>query len=530
MPQNDEYVYRYNLAHEFERQLDKYSENIAIAFPQGSREVTYSNYNELANQLARHLVGLGAQRNDVILASGEKTLPTFLLMLACLKAGFIYAIFDPESPVSRLQKIIGQCNPKLVFCSPESELIHERPDLFESGRVVSNFERDLLNLISVQSTSNLEETQSVHSETGAYIMFTSGSTGTPKGVLVSHASVIYFIHWARQTFRIKPYQRATNINPLYFDNSVFDYYTTLFSGGTLVPFDKSFIKEPHFLVTEIDRMQCDQIFSVPSLLVFLLAMKALDSESFGSIKRIIFGGEGFPKTKLQQIYTLYRGSVKFYNVYGPTEATCMCSAHLITDEDFFDMVNLPTLGKIAPNFDFILVNDGNENINSKSRTDVGELCLIGPCVAKGYYNDEKRSSEVFVQNPARTEYRERMYKTGDIVRYDPLTNYLHFISRKDYQVKHMGHRIELGEIEVVVNTLDYVSEAAAIFGTKNGLSCIFLIVAPNHGDDGLKIKLDLRKLLPEYMIPTKIFLLDALPKNPSGKIDRPALTRRYFGK
>ena len=255
-------------------------------------------------------------------------------------------------------------------------------------------------------------------------------------------------------------------------------------------------------------------------------MKVFNSNNFRTIRKVIFGGEGYPKAKLKPIFDLYKRDASFFNVYGPTEGTCICSAYKIKEADFDDMKGLITLGEIARNFDYLLLDPEGEVVHSDGE---GELCLLGPGLAKGYYNDLELTQEVFVQNPSHDKYQEYIYKTGDIVRRDADTGYLFFVSRTDYQIKHMGYRIELGEIEAMANTLDYVSEAAAIHGVENSLSKVFLIVASNKQEDAPRIKMDLRNLLPDFMIPARIFILDRLPKNANGKIDRPALVKEYFG-
>jgi len=234
------------------------------------------------------------------------------------------------------------------------------------------------------------------------------------------------------------------------------------------------------------------------------------------MKRFIFGGEGFAKPKLKKLYDMYGSSARLYNVYGPTECTCICSSYLIDESDFEDMGNLAPLGFLAPNFDYVLMNpDANASY--------GELCLKGPNVGAGYYNDKERTLNSFIQNPYNDKYNEVIYRTGDLVQVDD-NGYLNFKGRADNQIKHMGYRIELEEIESLLNTLAYVDEAAVIYEHINeSLGQIVAFVATGAAKEPAEVLSDLKLLVPEYMVPRKMYIFEQLPKNQNGKIDKVAL-------
>jgi D-alanine--poly(phosphoribitol) ligase subunit 1 len=238
-------------------------------------------------------------------------------------------------------------------------------------------------------------------------------------------------------------------------------------------------------------------------------MRVLSRDDMKKIRVFSFGGEGYPKTSLKILYDLYSFRSSFFNVYGPTECTCICSATKLHDGDFDDMHGLPRLGKLAPNFSYILLE--------------GELCLMGPQVGLGYYNDSVRTAQSFIDNPLNPHWSERMYKTGDIVREDERRE-LHFVGRKDNQIKHMGYRIELEEIEAGLSRLGYVKQAVALHGkSANGISKIVAAIASSEKHDPIKIRGDLRQFLPDYMIPSEFIWMEELPKNPNGKVDRKKL-------
>jgi D-alanine--poly(phosphoribitol) ligase subunit 1 len=158
----------------------------------------------------------------------------------------------------------------------------------------------------------------------------------------------------------------------------------------------------------------------------------------------------------------------------------------------------------------------------------GELCLLGPNVGKGYYNDSERTKASFVQNPLHKNFTDLMYKTGDLARLDPADRKIYIQGRKDNQIKHMGYRIELEEIESALNCLSYISEAAVLHSSSNGLSRIVAVVSTTQSCADQLIKQDLRLIIPDYMIPTVFYREEILPKNPNGKVDRRYLVEKYL--
>jgi len=515
-------MYEYNLGIRFQQIVEERSPHTALWFSE-SRSITFGSLNQLANQIARLLQNQNVTKGDVVCLSGEKSIDTFACIIACLKIGAIYCVIDPATPVERLRKILSTCKPKLVLA--EGEFI----DRFTG--VVSALDIETLNSDVISNSvheiddSNLLVTRNVTGSNGAYIMFTSGSTGIPKGALMTHANVLNLIDWSRHTFKIEFSDTLTNVNPLYFDNSVFDLYSSLFNGAKLAPFTKDETKDPKLLVDKIDSAKCTLWFSVPSLLIFLQIMKAADGERMKSIKRFVFGGEGYPKAKLKALYDAYSPGSELFNVYGPTECTCICSNYKLSDSDFDNLQGLPPLGHIAENFSFLIVDEKGEVL---PEGETGELCLLGPNVGKGYYNDPERTNLSFVQNPLHSAYLDLMYKTGDLASVDPADGKLYIRGRRDNQIKHMGYRIELEEIEAALNCLDYISEAAVLHSRNGQLSRIVAVVSTKADRDDVQIKQDLRSIIPDYMIPAVYYREDVLPKNPNGKVDRRRLTQKYL--
>ncbi|MBL0268165.1 MAG: AMP-binding protein [Chitinophagaceae bacterium] len=371
-------MYEYNLALRFQDIVERYPQRISLWFNE-RESYTYLDLNCRANQMARLLFRHGLASGDVVCISGLKNIHTFSLMLACLKIGVVYSIFDPDSPPERLRKIFSTCRPRLV--AADAELLQKMGTIFAE-------------------------------------------------LLID------------------------------------------------------------------DLAGCTLWFSVPSLLIYLQTMKATDGRYLRRIKRFIFGGEGYPKPKLKALYDVYSETSEFFNVSGPTECTCICSSYKITADDFRDLQGFPPLGSIAGNFSYLILDDENKIV---SEGELGELCLLGPNVGLGYYNDPERTSASFVQNPYNDAFREVIYKTGDLVRLDPADSKLYIHGRKDNQIKHMGYRIELEEIENALHSIEYILEAIAIHSNSGGLSRIIAVLAVRHRVNDDQLRQDLRKMIPDYM-------------------------------
>jgi D-alanine--poly(phosphoribitol) ligase subunit 1 len=501
-------AYVYNLGQVFEKTSQQYPQNTALKY--ANNVYSYEYLHKRSNQIAHYLLAHQVKKGEVVGIFNNKTKDGFASMLACLKIGATYVNLDFTSPAERLQKILNTCIPVLLL-----------NDFSEQTSLPESFAIPVLHLqtpksqqaIGEQSEENLDQ-RHISGNHPAYIMFTSGSTGFPKGVVISHQSVLNFVQWGKTTYQVTAHDTLTNVNPLYFDNSVYDFYISLFNGASLAPFAYETLKAPKAIVDYANLIKPTIWFSVPSLLVYLITTRAFTSDDLPTLRIFTFGGEGFPKPKLKQLYDMFHPRVQLINVYGPTECTCICSSYPITAKDFDNMSDLASLGRIAPNFEAIIVNQDDNG--------VGELCLGGPQVALGYYNDAERTQKSFVANPVAQQYRDVVYKTGDLV-YQDEAGFLFFKGRSDHQIKHMGYRIELEEIEAAFNTLLYVNECGVIYKQMKLGGQIIAYLNISQTLDTSAIQEAVKKILPPYMLPKSIKILDNLPKNQNGKIDRVAL-------
>lgn len=488
----------------------RHAERPALIYPETGERVSYAELNRLASRVAAALHAQGLQPADVVVFFHDKSPAAYAAMLACLRLGVIYVNLDPDSPWARLHRILATCRPKLV--------VNAFAALPFAAELAAEGHARALHLRALpEADENAAPPDArISGSHPAYIMFTSGSTGMPKGAVMSHANLLGFIAWARYRFGVTPDDVLTNVNPIYFDNSVFDFYAALFSGAALMPATAEQVRDTRRLVKLVNAAGCTVWFSVPSLLVYLLTTRALAATDFQAVRKIVFGGEGFPKRKLRQLYDLFGERADLENVYGPTECTCICSAHTIRAADFDDMQTLAPLGRLAENFDYAILPQDETN------PDFGELFLRGPQVGLGYYNDPERTARAFVQNPRHARYADIGYRTGDLVQRDA-NGWLHFKGRTDYQIKHMGYRIELEEIEAAFNSLPVVKECAVVYQTLgDGLGQILAFVAAHPDTASEDLLRQVAAIVPSYMVPRRVVLIDLLPKNANGKIDRGA--------
>ena len=497
--------YHYNLNFFLEEVVKNYPNNIALKYE--DKEYTYSEINERANSHANYLIKQNISQGDVIAIASTKVFEDYALMVACLKLGVIYTTIDIDNPPERTKHIFNTCKPKIVFSKEDIQSIIQSCQSLNIS--YANYDQ-----IQIDDTTKKNLDSDFDGDTVAYIMFTSGSTGIPKGAAITHQNLIHFINWASTRYNITHNDNFANVSPMYFDNSVFDFYTAFFNGATLTPIKKALLKDPFNLVQYIDKLKCTILFSVPSTLIYLMTMKVLTKESFNSIRIITFGGEGYPKTELKKLFALYKGRITFVNVYGPTECTCICSSYTISESDFKNLNELPSLGVINQNFSYVILDEKSK------RSSEGELCLMGPNVGAGYFNDKERTEKTFNTFTDDNHYIKRMYKTGDLVK--EVDGLLYFKGRLDNQIKHMGYRIELEEIEIAINSFKQIKQAVAIYKRTNEAfgKIVAFLVPVNKDIDVSELKINLSQKIPHYMMPSAFQLLDFFPKNPNGKIDK----------
>ena len=293
-------------------------------------------------------------KNDVIAIGNQKSVRLFALMLASVQTGIIYTNIDSSAPAIRTIKMLEKAKPKIFF----TDEINSTTEEIKKQFIVIHNQSISFDSLKISNHS----TRSLIGSDPVYIMFTSGSTGFPKGAVMSQHNILNLVNWAQEQYNFSSDEIFTSLNPIYFDNAVFDFYASLFNGLSLAIFKQDELKNVHEIIPKVEKMNCTSWFSVPSLLVFLLTMRSISKDSLPKLKRILSGGEGFPKAKLKSLYDLVHPQIELHNVYGATECTCICSSWKISDSDFENMNELPTLGFLAPNFSHALKSRENNSL------------------------------------------------------------------------------------------------------------------------------------------------------------------------
>jgi D-alanine--poly(phosphoribitol) ligase subunit 1 len=516
MPAEPTAGYRFTAGQVFSALAAAHPSRAALRLP--DRVVTYGELDAAANRVAHMLRSRGILRRHVVGIVHTKTIEAYATMLACLKSGAVYVNLDEASPAERLERIFSTCRPSLVVGNALPEASRRAATSVGAATLdwAEPAERRDLAAAAPEPLS-----AEVTGADPAYIMYTSGSTGTPKGAVMTHVNVLNFAAWARARFTIGADDVLTNVNPMYFDNSVFDFYAALLNGAALAPVPHALASDAQTCLQAVEAAGCTIWFSVPSMLIYLMSMKALSAKRLPTVRAFIFGGEGYPKPELRRLHDMFGTRARLINVYGPTECTCICSARDIDSSDLDDQAGLAPLGPVTDNFDFLVLDEDERQVGPG---DVGELWLLGPQVALGYYNDPERTALSFRPNPLNPAWVERCYRTGDLVRLAADGRSLSFIGRKDNQIKHMGYRIELEEIEAALYRIEAVAQAAVVYKPgQRGFKHIVAYVAGEGVPDAAELRRLLRLTLPDYMIPQRFETRGDLPRNANGKVDRRTL-------
>lgn len=456
----------------------------------------------------------------------EKSVDAVSAMFGAVYAGGFYSFIDVRQPAARAQKVVDVLEPAVLITDEENA---ERCGELQTKGGVLRLEELLAKADEKVKEENLDlippalaRIRKAMTDTAPlYVNFTSGSTGTPKGVAVCHRSVIEFMAPFTELFHITEQDVMGNQAPFDFDVSVKDIYSGLYTGAKVQIIPREYFSNPTQLMDYLDDKKTTVLIWAVSAMCFVSIMNALDYRTPQSVRAVGFSGEVMPIKQLR-VWRKYLPSAMYVNLYGPTEITCNCTYYVLNPEKEYELDEVIPAGIAFANEKVFLL-DENDGLVPKSDTAAeGEICVGGTCVALGYYKDAERTSAVFVQNPLNAAYPERIYRTGDIGRYDAEGNLI-YVSRKDFQIKHLGHRIELGEVEADTMARDGVSRACCIYDKEKKRLILFY----TGERDRKELEKELREVLPPFMVPNKTIQIEDMPLNKNGKIDRHALEDIY---
>lgn len=480
-----------------------------VAFTDENHEMTYGNLLESAKKIGTHLLDLESKRKPIAVYM-EKTVESLAAFFGVVYSGHFYVVIDYEMPIDRIEKIFEVLEPVAVITSKAKEnkiQFHSRIFYYE----------DMMNTCIDEEKLQKVRNQIIDTDP-LYALFTSGSTGVPKGAVVSHRSVMNYASWYKETFYITDRTQFGSQTPFYFSMSVSDVFSTIISGATLHILPKKLFSFPIKLIEYMNERKVNTIYWVPSALCIIANLKVLDYVSLPYLENILFAGEVMP-TKQLNYWMKHIPNAMYANLFGPTETTDICTYYIV-DREFRDDEVLP-IGKACMNCDVFLLDENNKEVLDDRE---GELCVRGSFLASGYYNNPEKTKEAFVQNPLNPYYPELIYRTGDLVKYNDRKELI-YITRKDFQIKHMGYRIELGEIEAAVSSLPDIQSVAVIYDESKDK----IVLVYTGRIDEQAIMEGISTKIPNYMYPQIIKKFKTMPYNQNGKIDRKYLKANFQG-
>lgn len=522
------------LLHEFlTLHAKEFAEKIAI--DDGVNPITYHQLDMVSSSFAAYLAKLGVKRGDRVAIFSAKTIASIVAIFGILKAGAVFIPLNTNMVAESIMFILNDCGCTVLVAD-------------ENAKKLSGAFKRLTNLKTVvdltNGNQNFEDIESIRiydAVSGqpadyrrediiendlAYIIFTSGSTGVPKGVMITHYSICFVVKFRGKAMHITESTNLLSVSPLYFDPVLNEIFCTLRVGGCIYLLDDTYRqvskRSKAFLLRFLNIVQKKRIttlFCVPSLLNLLATnTNILVDYDLSSFRYIAFGAGSCPVITIQTLQKSIPG-VRFVHGYGLTETSVTACSYCIENPYDVKYESFP-LGKPMPQTEFYVLD---ENMSLVGEGKVGQLAIRGPHLMNGYWHNECETNKVLVNNPVFPWQNEKILLTGDLVRVET-GGALVFVGRNDEQIKSAGYRIELGEIEMKICNSGFVKEACAIpFPDANigfSIRCYLVLAGKKTLED---VKSYCSNALTSYCIPQSWVVVDGIPKNDSGKIDRKLL-------
>ena len=497
-----------NILEYLERTAEKYPGRIAVE--DDKEALTWKELADLSRRIGT-AAGKRIASGDPVVILAPKGPLTLAAMFGAVYGGGFYVNGDPALPPRRLKEIFRVLRPKLVLIRPE-----EIPLIRQAGYTgdycllheAAGEEPDLELLERRRKDSCSEDI--------LYGIFTSGSTGTPKGITVSHRAVIDFITHFTEIFGIDEKDRIGNQAPFDFDVSVKDIYSAVMTGAALVLIPRQLFSVPAALLDYLCEKKATVLIWAVSALTMISSLGGFKYRIPSDVRKVMFSGEVMPANQLA-CWQEALPEAEFVNLYGPTEITCNCTYYLVQKVPG-EGEKLP-IGKAFPGRRVFLLNEEGGEIREPEQA--GEICVAGESLSLGYYHDPAETEKSFQERIFPDGRKERYYRTGDLGFLGKDGN-LYFSGRKDFQIKFNGHRIELEEIERLLDQMQGIEKSCCVTDHRKTCLAAFYMGKVMPGE----IRLWLKKRLPGYMVPRKIFQTEQLPLTKNGKTDRKALQKR----
>ena len=484
-----------------------------MAVVHGSRQLTYAELSSRAARMARAIAHAGVARGDRVGIALPPSAEWLVAVLGTLEGGATYVPLDPGYPAARLETMARSAGLAAIIsvrgvAAPDGPWarIDVDPTIHEVG------------------SESAGRPAASEWDDHLYVIFTSGSTGGPKGAAVTHRGFANLLRWYVGAFSFSEHDRVLLASSTSFDLTQKNLFAPLLAGGSLhVP--QSGFYDPDALVAQIRDEAITVINTTPSAFYPLVERaEATGYRSLASLRLVVLGGEPIATSRLDRWRRSPAFGARIVNTYGPTECTDICASHQLTDDDFAGTAPVP-IGRPIWNVAIAVLDARSEPCPAGVP---GELVIGGAGVGPGYVNDDALTAARFAPNHLAEWPRTRLYRTGDCVRQRD-NGAIEFLGRFDHQVKVRGFRVEIGEIESAIAAHGGVSDCAVVTDRVSGNGAAatrlvaFAVLRPGASVNAAELRGFVAPTLPDYMVPSRIHVLEALPTTPNGKVDRLAL-------
>jgi amino acid adenylation domain-containing protein/thioester reductase-like protein len=482
-----------NIVSLFRRQVEQTPDNLAVVYHE--KKYTYREVDEISERIAAYIASQGLGKEDVVSVLIPRCEWMAIASLGVLKAGCAYQPLDPSYPAERLNFMTKDANAKMLIADEElRDIVNEY-----QGKVLLTKDIATLEVVETCHGASLPTPSSLF-----ILLYTSGSTGTPKGCQLEHGNLVAFCHWYQRHYGLTANDRVAAYASYGFDACMMDMYPALTCGACV-----------HIIGDDIrlNLPDLNEYFNTQgithSFITTQVGYQFATNVENHSLRCFAVGGEKLSALNPPTNY-------KMYNGYGPTECTIFTTNYWVKDYE----LDIP-IGKPLDNLKLYIVD---KQFNRLPIGAAGELWVSGAQVSRGYLNRPEKTAETFLKNPfSQDSGYERIYRTGDIVRYLPDGN-IQFVGRKDGQVKIRGFRIELKEVEAVIREFPGIKDVTVqAFDYENGGKYIAAYIVSDNKVDVKELNAFIGQRKPPYMIPAATMQIDAIPLNQNQKVNRKAL-------
>ncbi len=498
------------------------------AFRCGGERITFADFDIVTNRLANLLQEQGVQKGDRVGIYLPRCLDIAVAMYGIMKVGAVYVPLDPFSPASRTAALLVELDIAVMLTNRQQrrrlpELLAEKSPLsvvigYEGEGPIKSLPREAIDL----APASAPKTAAIMEDDLAYIITTSGSTGQPKGIMHTHRSGLAYVRMMQDAYEIQHDDVLGNHSALHFDMSTLAFFAGPLTGATTVITTDAQVRMPVSMAAMIAAEKITIWYSVPLALQQMHLTGMMQSLDLGALRLVIYGGEPIVVNYLRALMEMLPG-VMFTNHYGPAEVNG-CVSFNLTEPPTNDQP-IP-IGYANANSEMLVVDKDDQPV---APNEPGLLLVRCASRMNGYWKKPELTHKSLYHRTRIPGVTETFYRTGDLVRMED-NGLLHFLGRKDRQVKVRGHRVELDEVENVANAAAFIQESA-VFATPKGLEerkiLLLAVLVPGQTEKQTDLAGYLRKRLPEYALPESIGFTDALPRSSGGKIDRLQIEHNY---